>query len=337
MQSQRTLCVLARFPLMHFCRSFLVPILALSCFVSAASAQRHDLGSSPPTAPPPKQVTPPLSVSPAPPSLAALQLTSGSTIASAPQELATELQTSDDRTRTAALAAIGAPAQYTDRGHIAFPHSVRLDFLALGDSNQLDAILTVELDQHLLSTIFMPEDEQWHRIATLTYPTSFGNPSTTPDTFLRTSRSLIEPLRYTAIFHTTTNGANGDFTETEVHIRILNGHAAVTTSFASNERSCDPLHQHPCDITQRWLQPDATDPSHRFLLVTATGHQKLSDPNDPIAHTETFEESHLRTFTCQPFVFSDTTLHFEPSAPPAPCTLPHDAPSRDQSHDQPLH
>ncbi|MGA8939988.1 MAG: hypothetical protein WB439_12570 [Acidobacteriaceae bacterium] len=268
-----------------------------------------------------------------------MQIATGNFIVSAPQALAVQLQTSDDRTRTAALAAIGAPAQYTDHGHIAFPHSVHLDFLALGDSNELDAILTVELDQHMLSAILMPEDEQWHRIATVLYPTVFSNPTTTPDTFLRTGRSLLEPMRYTAIFRTTTR-SNGDSTETEVHLRILNGHATITTSFASNERSCDPTHQRPCDITERWLQLDATDSEHRFLLVTATGHEKPYDATDPIAHAETFEESHLRTFTCQPFVFSDTTLHFEPAASPAPCLVPRDAPRealRDQPHQQPLH
>ncbi len=329
-----------------------VLFISLLCLVSAASAQRHDLGSSPPTAPPPKPIVPQQPVPPAPPSLGALQFIVANSEVSAPQALAVQLQTSDDRIRTAALAAIGAPTQYIDHGHIAFPHSVRLDFLALGDSPRLDAILTVELDHHLLSAILTPVDDEWHHIATVLYPTTFSNPSTTPDTFLRADRSLLEPQRYTAIFHTTTNGTAGDYTETEVHLRILNGHASITTSFASNERSCDPTHQHPCDITQRWLQPDAADPEHRFLLVTATGHDKLNDTGDPIAHAETFEESHLRTFTCQPFTFSDTTLHFEPTSDAAPCLPPHDtqhetphdaahetqhAIPHDTPHDHPLH
>jgi hypothetical protein len=313
-------------------RSLAALPLALFCIVSAASAQRHDLGSSPPTAPPPKPVVAPQPITPAGPSLGALQLSIANVAVSAPQSLASQLQTSDDRIRTAALADLGAPAQYLDHGHISFPRSVRLDFLALGTSTELDAILTVELDQHLVSAILMPEDEQWHRIATVIYPTSFSNPSTTPSTFLRADRSLNEPQRYTAIFHTTTNGANGDFTETEVHLRILNGHATVTTGFASNERSCDPTHQRPCDITQRWLQPDTTDPENRFLLVTATGHDTPNEAGDPIAHAETFEDSHLRAFTCQPFAFSDTTLHFEPTAPPTACFTPHDP-----QHEQPVH
>ena len=185
-------------------RSLAALPLALLCIVSAASAQRHDLGSSPPTAPPPKPVVAPQAIPLPGPSLGALQFSTANYAVSAPQSLVNQLQTSDDRTRTAALAAIGAPAQYLDHGHIPFPHSVRLDFLALGTSNELDAILTVELDQHLVSAIFMPEDEQWHRIATVAYPTSFSNPSTTPYTFLRADRSLQEPQRYTAIFHTTT-------------------------------------------------------------------------------------------------------------------------------------
>jgi hypothetical protein len=328
-------------------RSFRSPAvlpLALFCIVSAASAQRHDLGSSPPTAPPPKPVVPQQPVLPTAPSLGALQISTGTYDVSAPQSLAIQLQTSDDRIRLAALSAIGAPAQYTDHGRIPFPHSVHLDFLALSDSNELDAILTVELDQHIVSAVLIPVDDQWRHIATLLYPTAFSNPTTTPSTFLRADRSLRAPQRYTAIFHTTTAGLNGDFSETEVHLRILNGHATITTSFASNERTCDPTHQHPCDITQRWLQPDTTDPEHRFLLVTATGHDKPNDPGDPIAHAETFEGSRLRVFTCQPFAFSDTTLHFEPTAPPAACFTPHDTPHdpqhetpHDPQREQPLH
>ncbi len=317
---------------MRFARSLAALPLALLCIVCPASAQRHDLGSAPPTAPPAKPLAAPQAAPLATPSLGTLQFATMNLAVSAPQELATQLQTSDDRLRTAALAAVGAPETYLDHGHVPFPHSVRLDFLALGTSNELDAILTVELDQHLVSAIFMPEDEQWHRVATVIYPTSFTNPSTTPYTFLRADRALREPQHYTAIYHSTAASPNGDFTETEVHLRILNGHPTITTGFASSERTCDPSHQRPCDITQRWLQPDSTDPEHRFLLVTATGHDKPNETGDPIAHAETFEESRLRDFSCQPFAFSDTTLHFEPSGPAAPCVAPHDQP-----HEQPLH
>jgi hypothetical protein len=317
---------------MCFSLSLAALSVALLCIVCPASAQKHDLGSSPPTAPPSKQIAAPQAAPLASPSLGTLQFSTVNLAVSAPQSLATQLQTSDDRTRTAALAAIGAPETYFDHGHVPFPHSVRLDLLALGNSNELDAILTVELDQHLVSAIFIPEDEQWHRVATIIYPTSFTNPATTPSTFLRADRALHEPQHYTAIFHSTAGGPNGDFTETEVHLRILNGRPTITTGFASSERTCDPTHQHPCDITQRWLQPDGTDPEHRFLLVTATGHEKPNGVGDPIAHAETFEESRLRDFSCQPFAFSDTTLHFEPSGPPVPCLTSHD-----QQHEQPLH
>jgi hypothetical protein len=320
---------------MRFCRSLAALPTALLCIVCPASAQKHDLGSSPPTAPPIKQIAVPQTAPPAAPSLGTLQFSIMNLAVSAPQSLAAQLQTSDDRTRTSALAAIGAPETYLEHGHPPFPHSVRLDLLALGASNELDAILTVELDQHLVSAIFMPEDEQWHRVATVIYPTSFTNTSTTPSTFLRTDRALREPQHYTAVFHSTAGGPNGDFTETEVHLRILNGRPTITTSFASSERTCDPTHQHPCDITQRWLQPDSTDPEHRFLLVTATGHAKPNAAGDPIAHAEAFEESRLRDFSCQPFAFSDTTLHFEPSGTPVPCIAPHE--QHDSQREQPLH
>ena len=308
-------------------RSLTASLLALLCLLCTASAQRHDLGSSPPTAPPPKPIVLPQPIVPDPANagLGAIQFSAVNFIVSAPQSLIVQLRSSDDRMRTSSLAAIGVPNQYLIRSHVPFPQSVRLDFLALGNTAELDAILTVELDQHLVSTILMPQDDQWHRIATLIYPTPFSNnTSPTPAPFLRTDHSLLDHPHYAAIFHAVTSGTNGDFTESEAHLRILNGHAVITMSFPSAERSCDPTHQHPCDLTERWFRPDNTDPEHRFLLVTATGHIKPQEPGDPVARSETFETAHLRTFMCQPFVFSDAALHFESTAPAAPCHVPHD-------------
>jgi hypothetical protein len=304
--------------------------LALLCAVGTATAQRHDVGSSPPTAPPPKPVPAPVVAISS--GMGALQFTTANLGISAPQSLVRQLLTSDERTRLTALSAIGAPAQYLNHGHVAVPHSLHLDFVALGNTDELDAILTVELDQHLLSAILDPEDGEWHRVATVLYPTPFADPSTNPSTFAQTTRSLLEPRRYAAVFHATTNGPNGDLTENEAHLRILNDHAVITLSFASTERVCDPTHQHPCEFTERWLQPDTTDPEHRFLLVTASGRVRPNEPSDPIARAETFETAHLRTFLCQPFAFSDASQHFEPTANPTPCIAP-----RDPAHDQPLH
>ena len=272
--------------------------------------------------------------------MGALQFSTANTLVSAPELLAVQLQSSNDRLRTSALSAIAAPGLYLSPGHVAFPHSVHLDFLSLGNSYDLDAILTVELDQHIVSAILTPENEVWHRVATTTYPTPFSDPTTTPATFLRADRSLRESRFYTAIFRTTTTAPSGDFTENEVHLRVLDGHAVVTMSFASAERSCDPTHQKPCDFTERWLQPGTTDPEHQVILVTATGHVRTGDSGDPIAHAEAYETAHLRTFTCQPFLFSDATLHFDAASDAAPCFTPRDQPHdepHDTPHDQPLH
>jgi hypothetical protein len=271
-------------------------------------------------------------VAPIPSAMGALQFYTANYAVSAPQSLARQIQSSDERIRTAALAAIGAPGQYTAHGRVGTPHSVHLDFVALGSTDELDAILTVELDQHIVSAILMPENEEWHRIGTVVYATAFADASTTPSTFLRTDRSLLDPLRYTAIFHATANGTNGDFTESEAHLRILNGRAVITLSFTSAERNCDATTDHPCAMIERWLQADSADPGHRFLLVTATGHVKNKDAGDPIATAETYETAHLRTFTCQPLVYSESALHFEASGAAAPCIAPQAAQAINTAH-----
>jgi hypothetical protein len=238
----------------------------------------------------------------------------------APQALTRQLEADDERTRGASLAAIGAPSQYLQRGHVPYPHSVQLDFVALGTTNELDAILTVELDQHLVSAILLPEDGDWKRVATVLYQTSFNDPTTMPSTFLRVSRSLIEQQRYRAIFRATSSGPNGDSTENEAHLRILNNRAVITMSFVDSARVCDPSNEKHagCTLTRRWLQPDPSDP-HHFTLVTGAGRFDAADLSDPLARALTFQIAHLRMFSCQPFLFSESTMHYEPTANSTPC------------------
>ena len=324
-------------------------VLVLAGAAGAASAQRHDTGSSPPTAPPSKTETPhPVLASP--PSMGALAFLTDNIPVPDPESLAAQMRAADDLTRADALVAVGAPAWYLEQGPIPTPHSVRLDLLPLGDSRTLDAILTVELEHHIVSAVLipvpaqsqgpvkssgsdpLPRQVQWRRIATLTYPANFGNPSAIPRNFLITNHSLLNPLRYTAVFHTITYGPNRNFKEAEVHLQVLAGHALITAGVTSSQRSCDDTHPHHCQIIQRWLQPDASDPRHRFLLVTATAYAPRNQPGSPISHARIFADSHQRTFICQPFSFSSATLHFEPLASPSLCFNPHD-----NGPDQPLH
>jgi hypothetical protein len=256
--------------------------------------------------------------------MGALQFVSVNYGVPAPQALTRQLEAEDERTRSAALAAIGAPSQYLQKGHVPYPHSLHLDFVPLGTNDELDAILTIELDQHLVSAVLRPDDDAWKRIATVLYPARFNDTSTTPSTFLRLSRSLIEQGRYRAVFRAASNAPNGDSTENEAHLRILNNRAVVTISFVDSERLCDTsgAKHASCELVRRWLQPDAHDDTH-FTLVTGTGRFAAKELADPLAHAATYQIAHLRNFTCQPYIFSDSTLHYEPIANPAPCLGKH--------------
>jgi hypothetical protein len=301
-----------------------VAALAL-CAETSAVAQRHNGGSSPPTAPPATHNNKaPAPIVAASSGMGALQFAAVNYGVPAPQSLTRQLVIDDDRTRAAALSAIGAPGQYLVRGHIPYPHSIQLNFVALGNSDELDAILTVELDQHILSAILLPQDGNWRRIATVLYATPFNDPSTSPATFLRIDRSPQQSERYRAVFHALTPLPNGDYAENEAHLRVLNSRAVITMSFVNRARACATGHAHTgCDITRRWMQPDPADPSHRLTLVTATGHESSRNVADPLGTSVQIQDAHLRSFACQPFVFSDLTQHYEPVANSAPCTAPH--------------
>lgn len=309
-------------------------LLAMTC---SAQAQRHSFGSSPPTAPnrfAAPAVTPPPAgpVAAVSSGMGAIQFQPANFIVPAPQTLTRQLESDDERTRAGALSSLGAPGQYITHGHVPFPHSVQLDLVQLGRSDELDALLTVELDQHMVSAVLVPEGENWRRVATVQFATAFSNATATPSTFARPLRSWLEPGRYRAVYHASVSNPSGDFTENEADLRIVNNHAVIILDFVSGARQCDasgqirPPHQ-TCELIQRWLEPDPADPTHHFVLITGLGHFSAHEASDPLSQSRNYRLTHLRSFTCQPFVFSDATMHFEPTLNAAPCgvhELPHE-------------
>ena len=295
------------------------------------SAQHHNGGSSPPTAPPPLSFTHagavigPQPIAPVSSGMGPIQFVTVNYGVPAPQSLTRQLRSDDERTRAAALSAVGVPNQYLQRGHVGLPHSIQLEFADLGSTDDLDAMLTVELDQHIVTAILMPDGDNWHRIATVFVADSFDDPRTTPATFARTSRSEFQHDRYQVVFHAVAADGKGGYTENEAHLRIFNNRAVITISFTSASRDCSSAtgkHADPtggCNVVQRWLQPDPADPDKHFNLVTATGHLSAHEATDMLGSSRIYEFAHLRSFACQPFLFSDTALRFEPTAVSGPC------------------
>jgi hypothetical protein len=251
-----------------------------------------------------------------------MQFAAADVSVAAPQSLTRQLQDSDDRTRAAALGAIGAPAAYITRGHVALPHSLQLNFASLGLSGDLDAILTVELSQHIVCAILVPVDGAWRRIATIVYPTSFPDTMKAPSEFLQVQPSLIQPGHSRAVYRATVNGPNGEFVESDAELRILHNRAVITFSFTSGARTCEQSPHAGCEITERWLETDPMDPAHRFLMVTGSGRLTLAESANPLSRSHLFQLAHLRTFTCQEYLFSGTTERFEPTTATAPCSAP---------------
>jgi hypothetical protein len=202
---------------------------------------------------------------------------------------------------------------------------VQLDLAPLSPSSDIDALLTVELDRHIVSAVLMPQNGDWKRVATVVFPTDAADPAATAGTFLQLTRSVTEPSRYRAVFRARELQSNGSFTENEAHLRIYNNRAIITTSFVSQARQCEPAPQGAkatpsCQITQRWLQPDLSQPAvRRFTLVTATGTLNSKDQANPMANATSFQAAHLRNYSCQTFTFSDASLRYEPAGPLGPC------------------
>ncbi len=315
--------------------------LLLLVGATSARAQRHSFGSSPPTpplhiatsAPAPVFAVVAGPIAPVSAGLGAIQFLPSNFTVPAPQTLTRQLSADDERTRSGALSSLGAPGQYLGHGRVPFPHSVQLDLMQLSAGEELDALLTVELDQHIVSAVLVPDGDTWRKIATLTFPNAFSAANTTPATFARPLRSWLQPGRYRAVFHGSVTGPTGDFTENEADLRIINNRAVIILDFVSGARQCDnagqfrPAHQ-SCELIQRWLEPDPADPTHHFTLITGVGHFSAHDALDPLTRSRNYRLTRLRSFACQPFVFSEPAQHFEPTASSVPCAL-HDGPHPD--------
>lgn len=305
-------------------------LLTAALVVPALYAQRHGGSAAPATAqaaPPQAAIAPIVPVSSGMGAIQLLQVNYG---VPAPQSLTRQLRFDDDRTRSSALSALGVPGQYLQRGHIPIPRTVQLDMLPMGNSDELDALLTIELDQHIVTAVLVPQDGNWRRVATLTYATPFDDRTTTPSTWLRTARSLVTKDRYRAIFHASSGSLDGNFAENEVQLRIVNNRAQVTISFESLARECSakPASGKPapksvvkpgCDVRQRWFQADPADPTKKFVLISGVGHMAPRDTESPFADARTMLSAQLRSFTCQPYTYSELSQHYEPTAPNGAC------------------
>jgi hypothetical protein len=144
---------------------------------------------------------------------------------------------------------------------------------------------------------------------------------------MRTARSFTQTNRYRTIYHSYVPGQNGDYAENEAQVSIVNNKAVVTISFVSSARSCVTAQpgktaKPGCEVTQRWLQADPMDPARRFILATGTGRLSDKEMTDVLGKSRVFQTAHLRTFTCQPYIFSDVTEHYEPMANASPCMAP---------------
>jgi hypothetical protein len=291
------------------------------------TAQRHRGLSSPPTAPAASHAVTaaaPQTFIASGTGLGPIQFYPGNYGTVAPQSITRQLSSDDERTRQSALQGIGVPSLYTQRGHVPFPRSVQLALAPLSPGGDTDALLTVELDRHIVTAVLMPQNGDWKRVATVIFPTEAADPATTAGTFVQLTRSTTEPNRYRAVFRARETQPNGSYTENQAFLRIYNNHAIITTSFLSDARQCAsaPNAKSPssCKLTRRWLQPDTSQPGvHRFTLVTATGTLSGRDLANPMANSPTFAAAHLHNYACQPFTFSDASLRYEPAGPLGPC------------------
>jgi hypothetical protein len=295
--------------------------LCLFALASAPLWAQHHTGA--PATAPPRPAPPPAAVSDG---LGAIQFSAVNYGVPAPQLLTEQVRSDNERTRMAALSAVGVPAQYVQRGRVAMPRSIQLFFQQLGTTDELDAVLTLELEHHIVTAILVPDGEIWRRVATLFVETPFNDTRNSASTFVHVDRSLLDRDHYTAVFHATEPGPRGNFSENEARVMVFHRHAVVTISFVSAARNCAETHaasghaaEGECTVLRRWLQPDPASPSTQYTLVSAGGRLTQREAVGVFGTDSAFDASHLRSFSCQTFQFSSQSNHFEPTTNSVAC------------------
>lgn len=295
--------------------------------LAPAGAQRHSHGAAPPTAPP-TPVRSPAAAAPPPvavfsSSLGPIQFTASNLGTAAPQSLTRQLSADDERTRSSALTALGAPSQYIARGRVPFPRTVQLELLPLSNYSEIDALVTAELEHHLVTAVLTPANGEWRRVATVVTSIAPGDPVNTPSTFVSTGRLAANARRYEVVFRVRQPGSDGSLMENEAHLVLLGGRAVISANFVGESLQCSPAgspggHTTGCGITFRWLQPPAAT-GEQPMLVTATGALNGKDAAGILAGSREFALTHARSFTCQPLSWTDATARFEAAGAPSAC------------------
>jgi hypothetical protein len=180
-----------------------------------------------------------------------------------------------------------------------------------------------------VTAVLIPDGDNWRRIATVSFADPFLDVLNTPSSFATTERELVNHSRYRAVFRAMVTDNHGSYTENEAQLRVINKRPVMTISFVSRSRDCSApptIAGKPhtaasgCSVLTRWLQADPADPFKQFILISASGRIPAHEAVGAIVADPIFGDAHLRTFDCQPFLFSEQTEHFEPTGASLACS-----------------
>lgn len=240
-----------------------------------------------------------------------------------PELLVQRLRSSDDVVRTNAFTLFGLNLKQADMA-VAPPDKVQLSYAALGADTTQDAVVALELTDHILAAVAVPTRRGWERIAVFDcwckYDMKGDRDTLMESVQLRYAPEYAASSPFELVLRAS-GGGTGLYEQQEGHFRLYRGELRRVMSFISRRETCDPTARTPyqCDIEKRWFYTTSFGNVEGGVLVESRG--SFAPHTTPSVQWEVrdIENRHLRPATCHAFRWNRDKFQYEPITVSDPC------------------
>ncbi len=243
-----------------------------------------------------------------------------------PGKLAEELISKDDSVRLRAILLIGladedAHVSYQSSGterQTIRPDLVRLNYAALGEGPDLQAVLAFQAEDQVFVAVATPTKAGWVRIAYASmwskYDLATGDAlfenvrlSSDPD-----SNMTIFPAKFELVLRSS-GGGSGIYVQQEAHYRVFEGELRNVFSFESAQRSCPPSGRVSiCTLKKSWLVDQVNNEGKRgVMLVDERGSFPTAKQPDIFYSIRDLNERYLRISSCAFYTWDNHTFDYK--------------------------
>ncbi len=260
-----------------------------------------------------------------------------------PESVLKGLRSSDDNARLAAFHAMGfadrqiyqqlwsqgTPAAVIGK-RLLMPGQVRLDYAALGENGEKQAILSAFLADAQISAlaVAVPAEHGWTRVAYIDCWCKYDMGPDPLSGFVQLQNApwdsrWPEPQPFELVVRAS-GGGTGLYDQTEARFRVRKGELVEVALFDRRHRNCgtrDPDSKFRCSLDRRWFYTTELEQGPGAVLVSA--HGKYASEGQPKAFWDLWElqVQELHMIQCRSYLWDRRAFRYnEVSEATSPCT-----------------